>query len=79
MKYFRFIKYGIEWDPYGDDDDVIYEYYFYFMPNSLGENYRYFGYRYMWYDGPHYSFGFWWFNICWNFDLRTIKYWIFGK
>jgi hypothetical protein len=31
--------------------------------NWLDKKYRYLGPSFDWYDGPHYSFGFWFFNI----------------
>lgn len=31
--------------------------------NLLDKEYRYFGFEFTYYDGPHYSFGFWYFNI----------------
>lgn len=31
--------------------------------NWLEKDYRYFGPDFTWYDGPHYTFGFWYFNI----------------
>jgi len=37
---------------------------YYIIPiNFLGKEHRYLGFEFDWYDGPHYSFGFWWFNI----------------
>jgi len=34
--------------------------------NPLEKSQRYIGYEYMFYDGPHYTFGFWWFNVGWS-------------
>ena len=31
--------------------------------NWLENEHRYWGFEFIWYDGPHYSFGFWYFNI----------------
>ena len=79
MKYFHLTRYGIEWSPYKWKDGVEYSYYFYFVPQYLSPDVRYLGYEYMWYDGPHHSFGFWWFNISWNVGLFRICRWIRGK
>lgn len=39
-------------------------YKFYFWPiNWLPRGHRYLGYRRDWYDGPLFSYGFWWFNV----------------
>jgi len=40
-------------------------YYIYWW-NWLKKEYRYFGPEYIYYDGPHRSFGFWYFNVAWS-------------
>lgn len=36
--------------------------------NWLSKEDRYWGYHEDWYDGPWKSFGFWFFNIAWDFS-----------
>lgn len=56
---------GIEWG--GPDSDW---YYFYWW-NWLERKHRYIGYQCIWYDCPHASFGFWFFN--WSWSTRWTK------
>jgi hypothetical protein len=57
---FQFDRCGITWG--GPNRDW---YYFYPVPNFLSKEYRYWGLQKYWFDGPHISFGFWFFNITW--------------
>lgn len=61
---------GVEWGPYGPDHSAPepygYQYYIWWKPNWLPKKARYFGYERFWWDGPHASFGFWFFNIGWT-------------
>lgn len=57
----KFCRYGIEWG--GPNNDW---YYIYPIPNLLEKDVRYWGFQKFYYDGPHYSFGFWFFNISWS-------------
>lgn len=46
---------------------VVYDDYYYFSWwNYLPKKYRYLGPQKMWYDQPHESFGFWFFNWSWS-------------
>lgn len=58
----------VEWGQVDTKEDgtPYYQYYFYYKPNWLEKKYRYLGYRSMYYDGPHASFGFWYFNFSWS-------------
>lgn len=51
---------GIEWG--GPDSDWYYFYWWNWLPKKV----RFFGYEQIWWDGPHYTFGFWYFNISWS-------------
>jgi hypothetical protein len=42
-----------------------YFYYFYWW-NWLQKKHRYWGFEQFYYDGPHNTFGFWFFNISWQ-------------
>ena len=79
MKYFAIKDGGIHWKPFKLGNRVEYEYYFYPTPNWLEPKYRYLGYAWAYYDGYHYSFGFWYFNITWNVGLKDIKSWIWNQ
>lgn len=70
------IKDGIlQWGSYinKSNNNKEYMYYFTLIPNILPKKYRYFGYQRMFYDGPHASFGFWWFNISWSTKYTSWK------
>lgn len=41
--------------------------------NILPKGHRYFGPYYIWHDGPHKSFGFWFCNIAWFFFNSSWK------
>lgn len=57
----------VEWAPYMRPDGVeAYQCWFYFTPNWLPSELRYFGLCRDWHDGPIISFGFWWFNVAWS-------------
>lgn len=48
---------------------ILTVFYIFIVPfNWLPKDSRYFGYQNIWYDGPNYSFGFWWWNINWGYD-----------
>jgi hypothetical protein len=51
---------AVEWG--GPDDDWYYVCWWNWLPKSV----RYLGYQGIYYDGPHGSFGFWWFNVSWS-------------
>ena len=51
-----------------------YAYYFYFKPNWLKKEYRHLGIQKMWYDGPHVSLGFWFFNLTWSTQWTTFDW-----
>lgn len=53
----------IEWGEYRPDD---YQYYIAYYPNWLNPDIRYWGFSHMYYDGPHVTFGFWYFNVSWS-------------
>lgn len=53
---------GIEWGEYRPGH---YQYYVYWW-NWLQPKHRYIGLKRIWYDGPHVSFGFWFFNWTWS-------------
>jgi len=51
----------------------VYFYYFYWW-NWLDSVDRYWGFEQLYYDGPHNSFGLWFFNISWSTPwTRVIK------
>lgn len=55
------LKYGSLWSHV--KDCFYYNKIYIFPLNFLEKEYRYFGPSFDWYDGPMYSFGFWWFNV----------------
>jgi len=59
----RLSKGCIEWGKYSENG---YQFYIEYLPNWLPEKYRYWGSRSYWYDGPHRTWGFWYFNIGWS-------------
>jgi hypothetical protein len=67
---------GVEWGRYEYDDGITschdYSYYFWWW-NPLSKEYRYWGRQDMWYDGPHRTLGFWFFNFSWVFPGDTGK------
>lgn len=54
---------GVEW---GGPDKLGQPFWYFFWWNWLRPEHRYFGFHTMWYDGPHASFGFWFFNWSWS-------------
>jgi len=77
IPYLKFDRGGILWSPWtrATDGETEYSFYFYWW-NPLSKNYRYWGYRSMWYDGGHESFGFGIFNWSWSIpgsDARVYK------
>lgn len=54
---------GIEWG----EENYIY------LWNWLRPEHRFVGLAGCWYDGPHYSIGFWYFHITWSFPFP--KFW----
>lgn len=59
-------KDGVYWGAYSTfNGEVVYEKYFVWF-HRLDPEIRHWGYEVIYYDGPHESFGFWWFNICWQ-------------
>lgn len=58
----RLTRYGIEWGKYPGG----YQFYFYPIPHWLKKKHRYWGLERIWYDGPHVSIGFWFFNVSWS-------------
>jgi len=73
----KWIPNGVEWSfwrskPYPKICEYLY--YFYWF-NAIKKEYRYFGPYDMWYDGPHKSFGFWWFNISWRTKWSKVEGW----
>ncbi len=66
---FKDLKDNVGWMlHYGDIQTHIkhcfyYNDYYIFPINWLPKDGRYFGFHFQWYDGPHYSFGLWLFNI----------------
>lgn len=52
---------GAEWGPH--------RWYYFYWWNWLPKHLRYWGYEVDWYDGPIYSFGFWFINWSWSFPL----------
>lgn len=67
----------VEWGPFGPDKDSPepygYQFYIYWAPNWLPKEYRYWGIEKYWYDGPHISFGFWFFNISWSTPWSKVE------
>lgn len=63
----KFFYDHIEWGKYTNavTGKTEYAYWFYFWPNWLPKDIRYFGYHLDWYDHPIASFGFWYFNLSW--------------
>lgn len=63
---------GIEW---GQSEITLgsktYFYYFYWW-NWVPKELRYLGFEQIYYDGPHNSFGFWFFNISWSTPLTRV-------
>lgn len=54
-----------------------YSYYFYWW-NRLHkkDGNRYVGFQTMYYDGYHYSFGFWFINWTWNVEIPFLSTWM---
>jgi hypothetical protein len=59
---------GIDWGwfDYPDGGRGDYQFYILWWPNWLGQENRYWGVQRYYYDGPHVSFGFWFFNVSWS-------------
>ena len=57
---------GIEWGAYKFGDGIAYQFYINWSPNLLAPENRYWGLERIYYDGPHVTFGFWFFNIGWS-------------
>ena len=74
MKNIKFFKDHIAWGKYSFNGKDDYVYWFYFLPNYLEKNYRYFGYEVYYYDQPIGSFGFWFFNISWSTQWTKYKF-----
>ena len=51
---------GVSWG--GPEED----WYYISLWNWLTPDTRHLGLQRIWYDGPHASFGLWWFNITWS-------------
>lgn len=66
---FKIDKFGIIW--WGGPEKN--HFFFTLLPNYLEKNHRYLGKYYIWHDGPHYSYGFWFFNINWEFPWSSYK------
>jgi hypothetical protein len=54
---------GVEWG----------RYYLYWW-NWLPKSHRYWGIKYVYYDGPHGSFGLWFVNVSWCFPWTSIDH-----
>lgn len=70
---FRYGRHMLEWGEWIDSSTqkVHYMYYFCWW-NFLKKEHRYWGRMDMYYDGPHCSFGFWYFNISWSFPWSKV-------
>lgn len=64
---------GIEWwqseITLNTDAYFFYLYWWNWLPKDL----RFWGFEQMYYDGPHNTFGFWFFNISWTFPNTKVK------
>lgn len=59
-RYFKLRWDGVEW---GNEHVPYYFNWWHWLPKDS----RYWGYEYLYYDGPHHSFGFWFVNWSWSF------------
>lgn len=69
------VYYGKWWISFDWDKHPEYDMYRkYISPfNWLSKDARYWGYDDNWYDGPHPSFGFWFFNVNWSYGWWRLK------
>lgn len=51
---------------WGKTDKVGHEPYYFQIFNFLSKDIRFVGRDHFWYDGPHKTIGFWFFNIAWS-------------
>lgn len=61
----KWMRDGVMWGEYPYKDGVDYAYYFFWW-NWLPPESRYWGREDFYYDQPHRSFGFWFFNWSWS-------------
>ncbi len=57
---------GVTWLGRNTKDGSYYDLYWFYPFNWLDKGYRYWGRDWFYYDGPHPSFGFWFFNVTWR-------------
>jgi hypothetical protein len=60
---------GVEWALSPSHPEFGGLYYLYWW-NWLPKKSRYIGVESMYYDGPHWTFGFWFFNVSWSFPCN---------
>lgn len=64
MKFVKFDKFRIQWDPHEFENSIEYTYFFSYW-HWLPKECRYFGFSQTYHDGFYDSFGFWFFNWTW--------------
>lgn len=62
-------KNGVEWGP----KKLNRTFYYFYWWNLLPKEYRYWGAEYIWYDGPHRTFGFWYCSISWSTPWTKVE------
>ena len=62
----------VEWGRLKNVNPSEYQYYFYWW-NWLPKEARYWGLEYIYYDGPHITFGLWFANLLWWTPWSTYR------